>query len=266
MAYREAPREYGGGGGGTPQRPAEPEKPGLPSTQPANPTAPPAPDSPQATAGQQAQGVQEWDSPWERRARKILGSKNVGSAEDLADPEHRKWINRKLRKAKGAKADAKAAKPVEEVAEEEDITPDTGEPTVETEAGTETNLPVAQGSAEQLAERQPGEPVSFAMPERQVPGEIGGGSEQQPEATKAADQAAGFEGGEEEVAGPVGIEPALPGGSMPTAPQQPDQFMTNAGPAPPEYPQAPQASGNFAQPTAPWPPPPVQPTFYTGGM
>ena len=42
-------------------------------------------------------GGQKWDAGWERRARKILGNK-VGSQQDLMDPEHRRWINRKLRK------------------------------------------------------------------------------------------------------------------------------------------------------------------------
>jgi hypothetical protein len=52
------------------------------------------------------------DSSWVRRAVALLGQDKVGSFEDLADPEHRKWIRRKMRKAK------KSAKPVGEVADE----------------------------------------------------------------------------------------------------------------------------------------------------
>lgn len=62
--------------------------------------APSLPVMPQPDPGAAAGGA-GWDAAWERRARSVLGSANVGTREDLMDPEHRKWINRKLRKKRG---------------------------------------------------------------------------------------------------------------------------------------------------------------------
>ena len=55
------------------------------------------------------------DESWVRRAVSLLGQDKVGSFEDLADPEHRKWLRRKMNKAK----QAQAAAPPAEVADEE---------------------------------------------------------------------------------------------------------------------------------------------------
>jgi hypothetical protein len=64
--------------------------------------------------GKLPQGV---DESWVRRAVALLGQDKVGTFEDLADPEHRKWIRRKMNKAKGqAKASVEVAD--EEVEEE----------------------------------------------------------------------------------------------------------------------------------------------------
>lgn len=282
MAYQEYVQ--GGGGGGQPPKPPTPQ-------------APP-------TAGEQAPAVQEtpqaWDDPWERRARKLLGNENVGTKEDLADPEHRKWMRRKMRKKKrGQKADAAAVAP-EEVAPEEEGTGAPGE-----EGGPK--VPVAQGSADQLKGI---EEMEWQMPGRRVPGggDLGeqvvpGGVAEQERLRGMQDPTSQMETGlwtpedqarqdgtdgarrpgaggpedqmqtglwtpEDEARSQAadqaqGLDSGAPGGAG-TAPTG-EQYVTNAGVAPPDYPKG-NVGSNFAQPATPWPPPPIQPTYYTGGM
>lgn len=254
--------------------------------EPPRPPRPPAPPpaGQQAPAAQQAEAVQDWDDPWERRARKLLGGENVGTAEDLADPEHRKWLRRKMRKAKRGRQ-AATATATEEVAPEEE-----GSTEPEVEPGTEPNLPTAQGSAGQLEGKYPAsDQLAGMFPTRDVPG--GGDRGDQPggpqdlietglwtpEDQARQDEAnrptANFPGGqtglwtpEDEARSRAGeqggaLQPPGGAGTAPTG----EHYLTNAGPAPPEYP-TPNTGSNFAQPTTPWPPPPVQPTYYTGGM
>lgn len=267
---------------------------GAPPPKPPTPPAPPAAGEQAAaveqTAAQKAgwegdtkesgsdpnRGDKQWDPQWEKRMRAKLGDK-VGSLGDLYDPKHRQWLNKQARKQKGGGGGAEEVAPTgEETPVEEEVTP-------ENEATT--GLPVAQGSADQLKGL---ETPAWGMPERQVPGgdktaemqdptsqmetglwtpedearQAGGatrdGQQEQMQTglwtpedearASAADQAEGLDGG----AG---------GGTAPTG----EMFVTNAGIAPPEYPK-PNTGSKFAQPTSPWPPPPVQPTYYTGGM
>jgi len=59
------------------------------------------------------------DESWVRRAVSLLGQDKVGSFDDLADPEHRAWLRRKMNKAKGQQKAAPVGEVVdEEVAEE----------------------------------------------------------------------------------------------------------------------------------------------------
>lgn len=249
--------------------------PDAPAAAPAQPTAPADPGTPQA--GQQQTGMeQDWDSPWENRARKILGDK-VGSREDLQDPEHRKWINRKLRKHRAKNKAAKAATTVGPETE-----PETGgvDPPPEPETGgidpLPENLPTAQGSQEQVGEQLGG---IAAMPERRVPGEqtepmpeeragreeqegeidLGGG--RTPEWGPEMAQTGGNMAGEQAAA----FEETMGADGRPTTQTEGDQLVTSAGTAPPNYPQA-ETGGNMAQPQSPWTSTPVQPTYYTGGM
>jgi len=75
-------------------------------------------------SGKLPEGV---DASWVRRAVSLLGREKVGSFKDMADPEHRKWLRRKMGKAK-----AQQPKPEPEVAEgegEETVPESTPEPT-----------------------------------------------------------------------------------------------------------------------------------------
>ncbi|NIN66103.1 MAG: hypothetical protein GTO63_15695 [Anaerolineae bacterium] len=143
--------------------------------EPPDPPNPSAPEQPEAkTAAQKAgywgetkesgsdptRGEKHWDPQWEKRARKILGSDTVGSLGDLYDPQHRRWLNKQLRKAKGkGKEAAAAAAPVEEVA-------DTG--VEESDGGLK---PTAQGGRKQWEDISAGEQLGSLFPERRVPGE-----------------------------------------------------------------------------------------------
>ena len=233
-------------------------------------------------------GEKHWDPQWEKRARKILGSEAVGGLGDLYDPEHRKRLNRMLRAQRRGKGKA-AAKPVEEAAP-------TQTPEEATETGAETpktGLPTAQGSAGQLREKLPGNQIDWEMPGRRVPGEDRGGWEpgRPVEGIRGEpwDTGTEYPGGGPSAAGPgyqTGLwtpedeararaadqaggldEGFMPGGNMAGGTQQgrEDQYVTNAGILPADYPQLPKG-GDIKQPTTPWPPPVVQPTFYTGGM
>ncbi len=265
------------------------------------PPTPPQPPAPPA-AGQQAaaltpaqkagyygetkesgsdptRGEKHWDPQWEKRARKLLGSEAVGGLGDLYDPEHRRRINKMMRKAKRKAKDKAAAKPATE------------EPTAEPETGGAEpaptgQKPVGQGTATQIGGRELGGDIDWSMPTRQVPGEeptepgveTPGEALPGPGDQDAGAPSAGFPGGQTGLWGPEdqarageqagGLdEIALPGGNMAAGSQDQAgrEFVTNAGPIPVDYPQVP-SGGNMAQPTSPWPPPPVQPTFYTGGM
>lgn len=259
--------------------PQVPPAPDTTTTQTPAPDVPKNAEAPQpaGNVGQQAQGVQDWDDPWERRARKVLGSEAVGSREDLSDPEHRKWINRKLRKARGERKKKQATKPATEEPE-----PETGgaEPAPTETGGAEPvptgpQLPTSQGGAEQLGGAA-GEQLAGLFPERRVPGGPGPGEpemagpepapvpeetrEGRPEDTTMYGGVAGMVTGEGETL-------PLPTGGGGAAQQRgiEEPVMTAAGIAPPEYP-APPTGGTARQPSTPWPPPAVQPTFYTGGM
>jgi hypothetical protein len=93
-----------------------------------------ATDAPQASAqpaggddtgghwsGKLPEGV---DASWVRNAIGLIGRENVGSFEDLADPEHRKWIRRKMRKANREKK----VQPEVAEGEGEETAPETPEP------------------------------------------------------------------------------------------------------------------------------------------
>ena len=73
-------------------------------------------------SGKLPEGV---DASWVRRAVSLLGRENVGTFEDLADPEHRKWMRRKMNKAKQEQqAVASAPQPEVEEGEGEETAPE----------------------------------------------------------------------------------------------------------------------------------------------
>jgi hypothetical protein len=75
------------------------------------------------------------DASWVRRAIALIGRDKVGSFEDLADPEHRKWIRRKMRKAKAEQKKAvPPPAPEEEPGDGEETAPEPAPPPKPTES------------------------------------------------------------------------------------------------------------------------------------
>ena len=77
-------------------------------------------------------GGADWDAAWEKRAKKLLGDR-AGSHADMADPQHRRWVNKQLKKQKasaGGGGETPAEEPPAETApppgEAEGGPPDTG--------------------------------------------------------------------------------------------------------------------------------------------
>jgi hypothetical protein len=232
----------------------------------------------------------DYDTSWVRRARSTLGYDKVGSDEDLADPEHRKWLRRKMRKKKGQQQAQTGQDPAPAPAPEEPPAP--GTPDEQAPAPEQPGIPVGQGTARQFEGRgDVGGQLKGLFPERRVEGEQGGpwgnmpqpGGERQMPTQELREQggpwgnmppdAGDQAGGMSEMGGPWGNMP-MPGGGMFTGTGAPgrgessemgEPYVTNAGMAPPDYPRA-KTGGGMAQPSAPWPPPPAMPTFYTGGM
>lgn len=266
--------------------------------QPPKPPQPPAEaPQPELTAAQQAgffgetkesgsdptRGEKHWDPQWEKRARKILGSDVVGGLGDLYDPEHRRWLNKQLRKAKGkGKGKDKAAtQPVEEAAD-----------VPEAAGGADDGGPVAQGSADQYKDLTAGTQLGHLFPERQVPGGDqdqampGGNIDKDQEGRQDGRRAGsgewydtGTEYGDRGGAGPAGDqtggagEPYQTGVWTPedearsrdaTAGTQSEAFDTGLW-------TGPSAGGDPGQsttrlPSRPWPPDKYPTNYYTGGM
>jgi hypothetical protein len=231
-------------------------------------------------------GKKQWDPAWERRMRKLLGDK-VGDAGDLYDPKHRQWLNKQARKQKGAKGEV--APTGEEAPPEEAVTP---------EEEATTGLPVAQGSADQLRGLEDGGP-KFDMPGRRVPGD-GGGDQPLPMGPEEQERLRGMQDPTEQMQtglwtdedqrrqdeatrrpGAGGPEDQLQTGLWTPEDEarsraadqgqalegdiRQEPYLTGAGVAPPDYPKA-SGGTKYAQVATPWPPPPIQPTYYTGGM
>jgi hypothetical protein len=279
---------YNGGGGGEPPAPPQPPAPQPPPQQQAEAPAP------QQTAAQQAgyfgetkesgsdptRGEKHWDPQWEKRARKILGSDVVGGLGDLYDPEHRKQLNRMLRAAKGkGKKGKDATVPVEEAAD-----------VPEAAGGADDGGPVGQGSREQYEDITAGQQLGDLFPTRQVPGgdrPVPGGNIEkdygQPGAGPSDQLQTGFWSPEDQArsdaadrggasGGPTGDpyqtglwtpeDEARQQGAGQTAGGQAEALQTGLWEGPPADP----GGSNVREATQPWPPPSLQPTFYTGGM
>lgn len=180
-----------------------------------------ATDAPQANTQPTSSDTGHWsgklpegvDASWVRNAIRLIGRENVGSFEDLADPEHRKWVRRKMRKAKREQKQAAPPPPPEEeeVGDGEESAPEPAPPPKPTESR------IVRLSGRLPRGRMVDRPVALAAPGGYVPAGEGlwwppypttGGPIARPEfaasptrktdlsyTLSAADQAAALEGG-----------------------------------------------------------------------